>query len=87
MLIAQNTINDQAQGTVNVPLVWLEDSRARRPRFTASGNASLVRTQLVQATTSEPEGTFYVARLDLGVSYAPKEIPDKMFQQGRAEVF
>ncbi|MCX5747547.1 MAG: hypothetical protein NT062_34210 [Proteobacteria bacterium] len=77
LLIAQNTQNDALNATLSVPLVWLEESRGRVPRFVASGNASAARTALIQSETAQPQGTYYVGRIDLGVAYAMR--PDMTF--------
>lgn len=72
LLIAQNTINDGITATVNVPLAFIDRAYGRPPQWVASGNAGFIRTSLIESRTGAEQGTFYVTRFDLGVSYSPR---------------
>jgi hypothetical protein len=69
--IALNTIDDTATLQVAMPLPWPDDTRLVSPKLVALGSLGVERTQLVDPASSALDGTFKLARLDVGVGYAP----------------
>jgi hypothetical protein len=73
LLIAQNTINDQATLTLALPLPWLDDSRKRQPRLVALGSIGAARTQLIDSESGDAVGgAFFNANVDFGLGYTPR---------------
>ena len=72
LFIAQNTVDDSAIAQLAMPLPILDkDQSLRVPKVVGLGSIGAERTQLIDANSSTLQGSFYVARLDLGVSYTP----------------
>lgn len=72
LFIAQNTVNDSATASVVMPLPWLDDSRRRAPKLVGLGALGIQRTQLIDSEAGDLVGNFRSARIDLGVTYAPR---------------
>ncbi|HEX7700660.1 MAG TPA: hypothetical protein VF403_08065 [Kofleriaceae bacterium] len=73
LFIAQNTVNLGVAARIQMPLTWL-DSKPRNgdPLFTALGSLGVDQTQLVDPDTSNLQGSFQVARADVGVQWTPR---------------
>jgi hypothetical protein len=70
LYLAQNTVTDSAIAKVAMPLPWLDTGpRNGDPAFTALGSMGVLRTQLVDPTTSDLQGAFQVARADVGLQW------------------
>jgi hypothetical protein len=73
LYIAQNTVSDGVTAKILLPMPWL-DSRPRNgdPLFTALGSLGVERTQLVDPDTSDLQGSFQLARADIGLQWQPR---------------
>lgn len=73
LLVAQNTVNDQASINLALPLPWLDDSRRRAPKLIALGSIGAARTQLIDSETGDAVGgSFLVGNVDVGLGYSPR---------------
>lgn len=73
LFIAQNTVDDSAIATVAMPLPWLDETpHLRLPKLVGLGSVGFDRTQLLDPEIGNLLGKFYVAHVDLGISYTPK---------------
>lgn len=70
LFLAQNTVNDEANLQVAVPLTWFGGS-LRLPKVAALASAGLAHTQLIDAESSELEGNFRVAHVDASLGWTP----------------
>lgn len=68
--LAQDTVNDEANLQVALPLPWLTDTR-RVPKLAALGSVGVARTQLINSETGATEGDFKVAHMDVSVGWTP----------------
>jgi hypothetical protein len=70
LLIAMNTVDDQALAQIALPLPWLDENpHLRLPKLLGLASLGIERTQLVDPMTSKLEGDYQVGRVDVGVSY------------------
>ncbi len=69
--IAENTINDSLIGSAAVPLVWIDNSSLRQPKYTAVGLVAFQRTRIIDSATSDLRSSIYAGRVDLGITYQP----------------
>lgn len=73
LFIAQNTINDAVNVTFAMPLTFLDkDQRRRNPRVVGIGSAGVARTQLIDPTSSDLNGQFWLERVDASVAWEPR---------------
>jgi hypothetical protein len=70
LYLAQNTVDDEVNVQVALPLPWLEQTR-RVPKLAALGSVGVARTQLIDSETGSTEGDFKVAHLDVSVGWTP----------------
>jgi hypothetical protein len=71
LFLAQNTVNDEANLQLALPLSWLGGSM-RRPNLAALGSVGLAHTQLIDAQNGTTEGNFRVAHLDASLGWTPR---------------
>lgn len=73
LFIAQNTVNDGVNLTFAMPLAFLDkDSSRRQPKVVGIGTIGFDRTQLIDPTSADLTGRFYLGRLDLSVGWQPR---------------
>jgi hypothetical protein len=70
LFLAQNTVNDEANLQLGLPLPWLAETM-RNPRLAARGSLGVARTQLINSETGSTEGDFKVAHMDLSLGWTP----------------
>jgi hypothetical protein len=70
MFLAQNTLDDEANLQLAMPLPWLEETR-RVPKLAALGSVGVAHTQLINSETGSTEGDFKVAHMDVSVGWTP----------------
>jgi hypothetical protein len=71
LFLAQNTVNDEANLQLALPLGWLGGSM-RSPKVAALGSIGLAHTQLIDAERGSLEGNFRVAHLDASLGWTPR---------------
>ena len=71
LFLAQNTLDDEANLQVAMPLPWL-DSSMRSPKLAALGSVGLAHTQLIDSETGSLEGNFKVAHVDASIAWTPQ---------------
>jgi hypothetical protein len=71
LFLAQNTVNNEANFQLAMPLKWLGGSM-RRPKVAALGSVGYAHTQLIDAQTGGPVGNFHVAHADASVGWSPQ---------------
>ncbi len=72
LFIAQNTVNEEAIARLALPLHALDSSpRARDPQWTLLGSLGFDRSQLIDSTTAEIQGSFDIARADIALQWHP----------------
>ncbi|HEY4057193.1 MAG TPA: hypothetical protein VGM39_11325 [Kofleriaceae bacterium] len=69
LLVAQNTVSDVAQVTAAIPLKYHGELHRRQPKLVAIGNATAMRTQLIDPVDSSVDNSFWIGRLDVGLQY------------------
>ena len=70
LFLAQNTVNDEANLQLALPLSWFGGS-LRRPKVAALGSVGVAHTQLIDAESSTLEGNFQVAHVDASLGWTP----------------
>ena len=70
LFLAQNTVNDEANLQLAMPLTWFGGS-VRRPTVAALGSVGLALTQLIDAQTGSTEANFRVAHADASLGWTP----------------
>jgi hypothetical protein len=72
LFIAQNTVNEQVLARLALPLHALDSSpRARDPQWTLLGSLGVSRSQLIDSTNAQIQGSFDIARADLALQWHP----------------
>ena len=72
LFIAQNTVNEEAVARLQLPLHALDSSpRARDPQWSLLGTIGFDRSQLIDSTTAQVQGSFDVARADIALQWHP----------------
>lgn len=71
LYMARNTVDDQVNLQVALPLPWFGSSN-RRPELVGLGSAGVGRTQAIDADTSALDGDIRVAHLDATLAWSPK---------------
>lgn len=71
LFLAQNTVNDEANLQVALPLMWLGGSM-RAPKLAAMSSVGLAHTQLIDAQNGTTEGNFRVAHVDASLGWTPR---------------
>ncbi|HEX7841060.1 MAG TPA: hypothetical protein VF469_26465 [Kofleriaceae bacterium] len=68
LFLAQNTVDENINASVAMPLPWLDDTR-RNPKLSGAGSIGVSRTQVLDAATSATQSKFDLVHLDLAVTY------------------
>jgi hypothetical protein len=71
LFLAQNTVNNEANFQLALPLKWLGGS-VRRPKVAVLGSVGFAHTQLVDTETGGPKGNFQVAHADASLGWTPQ---------------
>lgn len=74
--LAVNTVTEDVNLQVAMPLPWLDDTR-RNPKLAAAGSVGVQRTQVINSDTGSTDGDIEAGRLDLSVGWTPK--PNETF--------
>src|SRR5262249_16916668 len=74
LFIARNTVNDGINVTFAMPLTFLEkDQRRSAPRVVGVGSVGVARTQLIDPSSSDLSGQFWIERVDATVAWEPRK--------------
>jgi hypothetical protein len=71
LFLAQNTVNNEGNLQVAMPLKWLGGS-VRRPKVAVLSSVGFAHTQLIDAETGGPKGNFQVAHADASLGWTPQ---------------
>jgi hypothetical protein len=71
LFLAQNTVNNEANLQLAMPLTWLGGS-VRRPKVAVLSSVGFAHTQLIDAETGGPKGNFQVAHADASLGWTPQ---------------
>jgi hypothetical protein len=74
--LAENTITEDVNLQVAMPLPWLDDTK-RNPKLATAGSVGVQRTQVINSDTGSDEGDIAAAHFDLSVRWTPK--PNETF--------
>ncbi|CAN5541488.1 hypothetical protein BH11MYX1_BH11MYX1_30190 [soil metagenome] len=72
LFIAQNTVNEEVLARLALPLHAIDSSpRARDPQWTLLGSIGYDRSQLIDSTNAQVQGSFDIARADVALQWHP----------------
>ncbi|MBA3461345.1 MAG: hypothetical protein H0T46_15385 [Deltaproteobacteria bacterium] len=74
LFVGANTVNDTAAVVAAMPLYLkaVDNNRRAQPKLAGVGSFGLQRTQLIEESTSDLQSSFWIARIDAGIQYAPR---------------